>query len=160
MFEHPEYYGLQLRRMYDYETGKRNSQWTEDDERILKGVMGLIDHDQHYGVSNKDMLTWLKDVQEKLKNPGEPIIMLSPRYAPVEQEREDEKVIKLISSLLVNAMAVQSNTSLHKQYNDALAWLEKQKEQEHICDSVKFEEGYKTGYEVGLREQKDRYVRG
>lgn len=31
VFDHPEYYGLQLRRMYDYETGKRNPEWGKED---------------------------------------------------------------------------------------------------------------------------------
>ena len=51
---------------------EQKPQWTEEDERILKGVMGLIDHDQHYGVSNKEMLTWLKSLPEKLGKPAEP----------------------------------------------------------------------------------------
>jgi hypothetical protein len=33
---------------------------------------------------------------------------------------------------------------------------EKQKEQEHICDSYQFEEGFKTGLEIGLRNQKEQ----
>ena len=32
VFDHPEYYGLQLRRMYDYKTGKRNPEWSEKDK--------------------------------------------------------------------------------------------------------------------------------
>ncbi len=38
--------------------------------------------------------------------------------------------------------------------NSILAWLEKQKEQEPITDSVKFEEGFKAGREFERREQK------
>ena len=37
------------------------AEWSEEDERILKGIIGLIDHDQHYGVSNNEMISWLKD---------------------------------------------------------------------------------------------------
>lgn len=48
---------------------------------------------------------------------------------PELRESEDERIIKLIRSLLENARNVQSNTSLYKQYDDALAWLEKQKVQ-------------------------------
>ncbi len=33
---------------------------------------------------------------------------------------------------------------------------EKQKEQEHICDSTQYEEGFKTGLEIGLRNQKEQ----
>lgn len=35
-------------------------------------------------------------------------------------------------------------------------YLEKQKEQEHICDSAQYEEGFKTGLEIGLRKQKEQ----
>ena len=31
-----------------------------DDELMLEAIIGYIDHDQHYGVSNKDMIAWLK----------------------------------------------------------------------------------------------------
>ena len=37
-----------------------------------------------------------------------------------------------------------------------IAYLEKQKEQEHICDSDQYEEGFKTGLEIGLRKQKEQ----
>ena len=37
--------------------------WGKEDERILKGIIGLIDHNQHYDVSNKDMLNWLKSLR-------------------------------------------------------------------------------------------------
>ena len=32
VFDHPEYYGLQPRRMYDYETGERNPEWSEENK--------------------------------------------------------------------------------------------------------------------------------
>ena len=38
-------------------------EWSEEDERILKGIIGLVDHDQHYNVSNKEMLDWLKSLR-------------------------------------------------------------------------------------------------
>lgn len=41
--------------------------WSEEDERILKGIIGLVDHDQHYGVSNKDMIAWLKSLRPQPK---------------------------------------------------------------------------------------------
>ena len=40
-------------------------EWSEEDKRILKGIIGLVDHDQHYDVSNKEMLTWLKFLPER-----------------------------------------------------------------------------------------------
>lgn len=39
------------------------AEWSEEDERILKGIIGLIDHDQHYDVSNNEMLAWLKSLR-------------------------------------------------------------------------------------------------
>ncbi len=42
-------------------------EWSEEDERILKGIIGLIDHDQHYDVSNKEMLDWLKSLRPSWK---------------------------------------------------------------------------------------------
>lgn len=41
----------------------KTSEWSEEDERILKGIIGLIDHNQHYGVGNKEMLDWLKSLR-------------------------------------------------------------------------------------------------
>ena len=39
-----------------------NPSWkpSEEDERILKGIIGKIDHDQTYGVSKDEMLNFLK----------------------------------------------------------------------------------------------------
>lgn len=34
--------------------------WSEEDKRILKGIIGKIDHDQTYGVSKDEMLNFLK----------------------------------------------------------------------------------------------------
>ena len=50
-----------LQRLNNYRPQKP-AEWNEEDERILKGIIGLVDHDQHYGVSNKKMLTWLKSL--------------------------------------------------------------------------------------------------
>ena len=35
-------------------------EWSEEDERIRKAIIGYIDHGQHYDVSNKDMIAWLE----------------------------------------------------------------------------------------------------
>lgn len=40
--------------------------WSKEDERILKGILGYIGHGQHYGVSNSEMLTWLKSLKERI----------------------------------------------------------------------------------------------
>ena len=41
--------------------------WSEEDERILKGIIGKIDHDQTYGVSKADMLSFLKSLRPSWK---------------------------------------------------------------------------------------------
>jgi len=43
-------------------------EWSEEDERILKGIIGKIDHDQSYGVSKKDMLDFLNDIRIRRGN--------------------------------------------------------------------------------------------
>lgn len=65
VIEHPEKYGL-----------CKPSEWSEEDERILKGIIGLVDHDQHYGVSNKEMLAWLKSLSPSWKPSEEQMSML------------------------------------------------------------------------------------
>jgi hypothetical protein len=46
---------------------QKPAEWSEEDRRILKGIIGLIDHDQHYGVSNKEMIDWLKSLRPQPK---------------------------------------------------------------------------------------------
>ena len=81
---------------------------------------------------------------------------------PELRESEDEKAINLIRSLLENVRAVQSNTSLYKQYDDALAWLEKKKDSvsnaKYIEDVAHaFEDGRKKGIEEKQKEQKPHW---
>ena len=38
-----------------------------DDERILSGIIGIIDHGQSYGVSKAEMLEYLNGLQKKSK---------------------------------------------------------------------------------------------
>ena len=47
-------------------------------------------------------------------------------------ESEDERIRKFIQKLLITARDTISNSSKWEQYNDALAWLEKQKEQKPL----------------------------
>lgn len=82
---------------------------------------------------------------------------------PELKESEDERIIKLIRSLLENARNVQSNTSLYKQYDDAIAWLEKQKEEEGMITVSKeaWDENAKDSFERGIkvgmiRQQKEQ----
>ena len=41
----------------------QKQEWSDEDKRILKGIIGLVDHNQHYNVSNKEMLAWLKSLR-------------------------------------------------------------------------------------------------
>lgn len=50
--DNPEQYGL-----------CKKPAWSEEDERILKGIIGKIDHDQTYGVSKAEMLSFLKSLR-------------------------------------------------------------------------------------------------
>ena len=40
--------------------------WSQEDERILAGIIGKIDHDQSYGVSKDDMLMLLKSIPSRI----------------------------------------------------------------------------------------------
>ena len=68
-------------------------------------------------------------------------------------ESEDEKIKKTIRQLLETAMDAHSNTSLAKPFIDALAWLEKQKEQDWnkkpCLTCQEYENGHKQGYTEG-----------
>ena len=39
------------------------TKWNKEDERIIKGIIGKIDHDQTYGVSKVEMLSFLKSLR-------------------------------------------------------------------------------------------------
>ena len=41
--------------------------WSEEDERTLKGIIGKIEHDQTYGVSKAEMLSFLKSIRPSWK---------------------------------------------------------------------------------------------
>ena len=68
------------------------SNWSEEDERILKGIIGLIDHNQHYGVGNKEMLAWLKSLrpQPHWKPSEEQMNSLNFGINALEEEGYDE----------------------------------------------------------------------
>ena len=42
-------------------------EWSEEEERILKGIIGKIDHDQTYGVSKVEMLSFLEGLRPSWK---------------------------------------------------------------------------------------------
>jgi len=50
------------------EKEQKPAEWSEEDDRILKGIIGKIDHDQSYGVSKKDMLDFLNDIRIRRGN--------------------------------------------------------------------------------------------
>lgn len=56
VFDHPEYYGLQLRRMYDYETGRRNPEWSEEDKEQIE----IFDADKFF--AGKDVNDFKKEL--------------------------------------------------------------------------------------------------
>ena len=67
---------------------------------------------------------------------------------------KDERIRKCIRLCLDEC--VHSDIIRDYERDECLAYLEKQKEQEHICDSAQYEEGFKTGLEIGLRKQKEQ----
>ena len=117
------------------------SEWSEEDERILKGIIGLIDHDQHYGVSNNEMISWLKnrrpskdcsscakhlegyisgrnDAENKLLEQfgalvtPEDELCIKPRWKPSEEQME------ALSDAYVEASTFKKGDILESLYND------------------------------------------
>jgi hypothetical protein len=81
VFDHPEYYGLQLRRMYDYETGKKNPEWSEEDKQWLSEVYFAIDHSMYSEDERQAMKKYIDNLRSQTK----------PKQ---ERNEEDEKVRK------------------------------------------------------------------
>ena len=81
VFDHPEYYGLQLRRMYDYETGRRNPEWSEEDKQWLSEVYFAIDHSMY----SEDERLAMKKYIDNLRSQSKP---------KQECNEKDEKVRK------------------------------------------------------------------
>lgn len=74
---------------------------------------------------------------------------------PELAESEDERITRAINNVLPFIPdEAYANNGVTKEC--VLNWLEKQKEPEHICDSAQYEEGFKTGLEIGLRKQKEQ----
>ena len=76
---------------------------------------------------------------------------------PELRESEDERIRKWLIDYF---SSIKATVWIHRDISceQILAYLEKQKEQEHICDSAQYEEGFKTGLEIGLRKQKEQKV--
>ena len=73
---------------------------------------------------------------------------------PELRESEDERIRKVLIECAKHS--IFRNLPLHGfSIDKIIAFLEKQKEQEPITDSIKFEEGFKAGREFESREQKD-----
>lgn len=62
--EYPKGYYTQMEKFKDEQ---KPAEWSEEDERILKGIIGKIDHDQTYGVSKVEMLSFLKSIRSHWK---------------------------------------------------------------------------------------------
>ena len=76
---------------------------------------------------------------------------------PELRESEDERIRKMLVEQMERWKNCAEDNNVEQDVKDAsaaIAWLEKQKEQEPITDSVKFEEGFKAGREFERREQK------
>ena len=66
----------------------QKQEWSEEDKRILKGIIGLIDHNQHYNVSNKEMLEWLKSLRPQGSKDS-----LQTHWKPSEHQIKTLKVV-------------------------------------------------------------------
>ena len=76
------------------------AEWSEEDERILKGIIGLIDHDQHYGVANNEMLTWLKSLRPQSHwKPSEEQMKVFNEAIKYYSKHWDSEGIKILCSL-------------------------------------------------------------
>ena len=75
-------------------------------------------------------------------------------------ESEDERIIELIRKLLINARNVQSNSSLWKQYDDALAWLEKQKDTENFKEAEEQKNDFVSGQFIQCNVDLPDFKRG
>ena len=78
VLDHPEYYGLQLRRMYDYETGERNPEWSDEDTEMyinvassLRGYACGLENEEHKRHIKKE-LDWLENRFQSLRPSWKP----------------------------------------------------------------------------------------
>ena len=74
----------------------QKQEWSDEDKRILKGIIGLVDHNQHYNVSNKEMLAWLKSLrpQPKQEWSEEDEDMLNSCISSIEEAKENRYAYK------------------------------------------------------------------
>lgn len=76
---------------------------------------------------------------------------------PELTENDNERIINLIRSLLENARKAQSNTALYKEYDDALAWLKKQKERDLDIVPELRPTAWGEGYQHGCKDTEEKY---
>ena len=80
------------------------AEWSEEDKRILIGIIGLIDHNQHYDVDNKEMLDWLRSLRPQ-----------SRQEWSEEDEAMRNNIIRVLSAF-VGTVECESNPSLSSSY--------------------------------------------
>ena len=104
-----------------------------------------MDYEKAYKAVLKTATQWIKDGCTDKER-----ICLESVF-PELRESEDEKIRKaLVIMMKVPRKEIFEAQGITKE--QALAYLEKPKEQGHICDSAQFEEGFKAGRESGLRD--------
>lgn len=92
--------------------GKVNQkEWSEKDARILKGIIGLVDHDQHYGVGNKEMVSWLKSLRPTWKPSEEELIALKCAGSILRDYGHGElaKTVFMIEGKLANLSVINKS---------------------------------------------------
>ncbi len=109
VLDHPEYYGLQLRRMYDYETGERNPEWSDEDEEMLKSILFVLESyvSHSESASSPSLITsypiyykeidWLKSLRPSWKPSEEQMEIL--QYVCTQSSHPNQKVIRVLESL-------------------------------------------------------------
>ena len=99
----------------------------------------------------------LERAREILKHTTIEAAIAIKKILPSLDVSEDESIRKFLIGYFKSYKIGNVATKLNGiRIDDCIAWLEKQKEPEHICDSAQFEEGFKTGFEIGLRKQKEQ----
>ena len=141
---------------------KRPTEWSKEDDKILKGIIGLIDHNQHYDVSNKDMLAWLKSLPQRFN--------LQSKQEQNEYITPHKEFFKFIYDRLINVHKENPNVDYMRSFKERLNNLsfgEKQewsKEDEktldciiNVLDRLGFEEYWKSSRDQDVEEERFYY---
>ena len=94
------------------EKEQKPAEWSEEDEKILKGIIGLIDHNQHYDVSNKDMLAWLKSLPERFN--------LQSKQEQNDYITPHKEFFKFIYDRLINVHKENPNVDYMRSFKERL----------------------------------------